>query len=222
VLASVNPGGNNWAQALGVQDSSFGDARLDAAGWVEAQGNLATPVPPSHMNSAATSMYTVRFEVDEPALIQLCATIEAESPSPATGTDALARVRVSRVEGDDVETIFEYSSDDVPGVIYYFNLQLEPGVYEQEYLAQASVSATGGNPGQAEASYTAFTEWLGVPCSEFDIAAPTGVLDLNDIAMFIGTYAAVYTPLVDFAPPFGVYDLSDIQAFIVGFMAGCD
>ena len=53
-----------------------------------------------------------------------------------------------------------------------------------------------------------------------DIAAPIGVLDLQDISFFTQLFLAG-SPLVDLAPPSGVLDLADIGTFVTEFLAGC-
>ncbi|MEM1186847.1 MAG: GC-type dockerin domain-anchored protein [Planctomycetota bacterium] len=58
------------------------------------------------------------------------------------------------------------------------------------------------------------------PCNAADVAAPFGVLDLDDVNAFITSFLAM-TPLSDIAPSFGVWDLDDINLFITDFLAGC-
>ena len=57
-------------------------------------------------------------------------------------------------------------------------------------------------------------------CSDADLAAPYGIIDLQDIDVFLHAFFRV-TPVADYASPFGVVDLSDIDAFIASFLAGC-
>ncbi len=58
------------------------------------------------------------------------------------------------------------------------------------------------------------------PCNAADISVPFGVLDLNDIGVFISAFVN-QTPAADIAPPFGVYDLADINVFVSAFVTGC-
>ncbi len=53
-----------------------------------------------------------------------------------------------------------------------------------------------------------------------DLAAPYGVLDLNDINVFVIGFM-IQDPAIDFAEPFGVLALSDISAFTASFVSGC-
>jgi hypothetical protein len=57
-------------------------------------------------------------------------------------------------------------------------------------------------------------------CNPADLAPPFGILDLNDIQVFIAAFLA-QDPLADLAPPAGVFDLADLQAFVTAFMGGC-
>lgn len=56
------------------------------------------------------------------------------------------------------------------------------------------------------------------PCPA-DLAPPAGVLDLADIAAFVGGFISG-DPIADLNPD-GVFDLADITAFIASFNAGC-
>jgi len=57
-------------------------------------------------------------------------------------------------------------------------------------------------------------------CGIADLEPPFGVLDLSDIASFVGAFASG-DPLADLAPPAGVLDLADITAFVDAFTRGC-
>lgn len=57
-------------------------------------------------------------------------------------------------------------------------------------------------------------------CSDADLAAPFGVVDLDDADAFIAAFIAG-DPAADFVAPFGVVDLDDVDAFIGLFLAGC-
>lgn len=77
------------------------------------------------------------------------------------------------------------------------------------------------DPDTGAALGDAFIEWLPVfGCNPADVAAPCGVLDLNDINLFIAGFLA-QDDLADLAAPFGVWDLQDLQAFISAFVSGC-
>ena len=56
------------------------------------------------------------------------------------------------------------------------------------------------------------------PCPA-DLAPPTGVLDLADIAAFVAGFTGG-DPIADLEPD-GIYDLADIAAFVTSFNAGC-
>ena len=58
------------------------------------------------------------------------------------------------------------------------------------------------------------------PCSFADIAPPAGVLDIDDLALFIGRLL-LGEPTADVAVPFGVLDLADAVAFVTAFGNGC-
>ena len=57
-------------------------------------------------------------------------------------------------------------------------------------------------------------------CNDADIATPGGILDIDDVDMFIQafTFGAVAADLVS---PFGIVDIDDVDAFITTFLAGC-
>jgi len=57
------------------------------------------------------------------------------------------------------------------------------------------------------------------PCAA-DLAVPFGILDLNDVDVFIAGFASGDAS-VDFAEPFGVFDLADVNAFVAVYLAGC-
>lgn len=61
---------------------------------------------------------------------------------------------------------------------------------------------------------------LGLDCGVADLAAPIGVLDLNDITLFVSLFMTGHLD-ADFAAPFGVLDLSDLIAFTESFISGC-
>jgi outer membrane protein assembly factor BamB len=58
------------------------------------------------------------------------------------------------------------------------------------------------------------------PCNAADLSFPYGVLDISDLAIFIG-FTVLDEPAADLAPPFGVTDLDDVVAFIKAFLGGC-
>ena len=60
-----------------------------------------------------------------------------------------------------------------------------------------------------------------IDCGIADLAEPFGVLDLQDINLFIFGFSLQH-PDVDLAPPFGVFDLADVIAFLDAFNAGCN
>lgn len=57
-------------------------------------------------------------------------------------------------------------------------------------------------------------------CNAADLAAPFGILDLDDVDAFIAAFLGGDSA-ADIAPPAGVVDLSDVDAFIALFLAGC-
>ncbi len=57
------------------------------------------------------------------------------------------------------------------------------------------------------------------PCNAADLAAPFGVLDLQDLAAFISAFVAG-DPIADINSD-GLLDLADINTFIAAFLAGC-
>ena len=57
-------------------------------------------------------------------------------------------------------------------------------------------------------------------CNPADVGPPYGILDLNDIQIFIAAFLA-QDPLADLAPPAGVFDLADLQLFVTAFLGGC-
>ncbi len=58
------------------------------------------------------------------------------------------------------------------------------------------------------------------PCSLADISSPVGVLNFDDVLLFLTLFGSM-NPAVDLAPPFGDWDFSDVLAFLTGFGAGC-
>lgn len=59
-----------------------------------------------------------------------------------------------------------------------------------------------------------------VPCKA-DLAAPFGILDLEDIIAFVHAFMDGDTS-ADLAEPFGEFDLADVAAFAEAFGAGCE
>ena len=57
-------------------------------------------------------------------------------------------------------------------------------------------------------------------CSPVDIAPPFGVLDLDDVGLFVAAFVGG-SPAADLAAPEGVLDLADIAVFVAAFTAGC-
>ncbi len=53
-----------------------------------------------------------------------------------------------------------------------------------------------------------------------DLAAPFGVLDVSDISMFLGLFAAG-DPAVDYAEPYGVFTVEDVISFLTLYTQGC-
>jgi len=58
-----------------------------------------------------------------------------------------------------------------------------------------------------------------VPCTA-DFAVPFGVLDLQDVVLFITAFLDGQV-VADLAEPFGLLDLADVSAFAESFSAGC-
>ena len=58
------------------------------------------------------------------------------------------------------------------------------------------------------------------PCNVADLSAPFGILDLDDVDVFIGAFTAGDSS-ADVAEPFGIIDLDDVDAFIGSFLSGC-
>ena len=57
-------------------------------------------------------------------------------------------------------------------------------------------------------------------CNVADIAAPLGLIDIQDVDAFIGAFIA-NDPIADVAAPFGIVDIDDVDGFIAAFQAGC-
>ncbi len=58
------------------------------------------------------------------------------------------------------------------------------------------------------------------PCNPADLTSPFGVLDLEDLQLFVNFFIGG-DPRADLAEPFGVLDLADLFAFVDSFLAGC-
>ena len=58
-------------------------------------------------------------------------------------------------------------------------------------------------------------------CRVADIAFPCGVVDLDDVDAFIGSFMVGGTQ-ADLVAPFGIVDIDDVNAFISSFLAGCN
>lgn len=58
------------------------------------------------------------------------------------------------------------------------------------------------------------------PCSLADVAAPLGVLDIDDVLAFLGAFA-ISDPLADVAAPAGAFDIDDVLSFLTAFAVGC-
>ncbi|MEM7756399.1 MAG: GC-type dockerin domain-anchored protein [Planctomycetota bacterium] len=59
-----------------------------------------------------------------------------------------------------------------------------------------------------------------ISCGPVDQAPPFGVLDLDDVDVFIDAFMT-QDILADIAPPTGIFDLDDVDAFIALFLMGC-
>ena len=57
-------------------------------------------------------------------------------------------------------------------------------------------------------------------CSPVDLAAPFGVVDIDDVDAFILAFVDG-APAADLVEPFGIVDLDDVDEFIALFLAGC-
>ena len=58
-------------------------------------------------------------------------------------------------------------------------------------------------------------------CSAADLAPDYGVLDFDDIVMFLTAFAE-QDPMADFAAPFGTFDFDDVLEYLTMFADGCD
>ena len=224
VLAFLQPTGTEWATGLAVQDSVSTQSVISASGFVESAVVLGPVGPGSVASSEAVSRYSLVLQIDEPQLIEICSNLVSVSPSPDAGTDARSHVLFNRFDGANAYAYYGYTAQAIPSFPYYSYLRLDPGLYELEFLAQANSTAAGGNPGQAEASYDAFIEWHGQPCTLADVALPMGKLDLNDLTSWVNSYIYsyyVYNPTYDIVRD-GIFSLNDISGFVTHFLAGCD
>ena len=57
-------------------------------------------------------------------------------------------------------------------------------------------------------------------CNAADLAAPVGVLDIDDTDAFITAFLSGDAS-ADLVPPTGIVDIDDVDAFIAAFLAGC-
>ncbi|USN99900.1 MAG: hypothetical protein H6810_04350 [Phycisphaeraceae bacterium] len=76
-------------------------------------------------------------------------------------------------------------------------------------------------PGGSGVVPTSALRHAGLTCGPADIAAPFGILDLQDITDFVVGFQ-IHWPATDIAEPYGVWDLDDLSAFIESFLAGCE
>ena len=90
-------------------------------------------------------------------------------------------------------------------------ITLEPGVGYQFVMLASSI---------LQQSDTSASFRVVAGCTPADLAAPFGVLDLDDVDAFIAAFLG-QDAAADLAPPAGVFDLADTDAFISGFLAGC-
>ncbi len=120
---------------------------------------------------------------------------------------------------------------DVPGAIQCEFIEFLPVGFEPygiEYGAVARGSGTGVRiddfNGQSPICYANVGGTL-VPgdcvgdCPA-DLAEPFGVLNFDDVLVFLTAFNAG-TPEADLAEPFGVFDFSDVLAFLTSFQQGC-
>jgi len=77
-----------------------------------------------------------------------------------------------------------------------------------------------GEQGFYNSGATFFTGAGSTACNAADLAAPLGVLDLDDVDAFVAAFGSGDSA-ADVAEPFGVVDLDDIDGFIAAFFAGC-
>ena len=73
---------------------------------------------------------------------------------------------------------------------------------------------------RAFAATTAYTRIDPTRCSEADLAAPTGTLDIADIVEFLSLYQA-QSVLADLAEPYERFEIGDVVAFLQLFGDGC-
>lgn len=59
-----------------------------------------------------------------------------------------------------------------------------------------------------------------IPCNVADIAEPIGIIDLEDIALFVSAFNTGL-PEADLADPTQLHDLNDVVAFVNAFQVGC-
>ena len=59
------------------------------------------------------------------------------------------------------------------------------------------------------------------PLCEIDYAAPPGIIDMQDLMMFV-QYFTARDAQADIAPPVGTHDLNDLVSFIDLYFNGCD
>lgn len=59
-----------------------------------------------------------------------------------------------------------------------------------------------------------------IACSDADLAAPLGVLDIDDVLTFLTAFSTG-DAFADIAPPTGALDIDDVLTFLSAFAAGC-
>ena len=163
----------------------------DAVNTVEARPNGDT----SEFRLAATSTYHVHASAEE-----VNDRLNATVPVHVEGT-----LRFTPIDGFEPPRPTRYTIIDAPEITGTFDTLIYEGVLPEGGVFRAVYEDT---------------EVIAAVTCTADIAAPIGVLDLQDISFFTQLFLA-QSPLVDLAPPSGVLDLADISAFVQGFLAGC-
>lgn len=134
--------------------------------------------------------------------------------------DAVVR-KYSWKQGPEAGTVF-YNEGAVPGQFHRFNSLWTPSPFPSSRVLMHSGNGIWETTSSAAGFNRFIIEWsIGGDGCPADLAEPLGVLDLNDVTVFLSGFQT-QNPVVDIAPPFGVLDLADVAAFSASFQEGCN
>ncbi len=179
------------------------------------RGVLFTPLGPAGLMSATVhftegvAVFDASGDVDGFLRAELPEEASAVSVSFIATVNAVVIVDAYDEDGFEVDSDAEFGADSAFDVV------------------TVSVSGAGirrvefGGVGEGASSTPTFTYTPSVPaCSVADLSPPRGVLDFDDVLVFLTAFGSGGDE-ADLGEPFGVLDFSDVFAFLVAFGGGC-